>query len=181
MSHRLSNPNAPAAPATTARSVLASSAIASPPAALAVMRFIDIAAPVDKVWAVIGDFADLSYFATVVERTEIVTGENNLAGAQRRITLKSGGIILETLITRHEKPYSLSYRMDEGELPLSDYHSTISAASSDNGSKVTWQGAFLAAEIPGAPERLNGDQHAVDFIAGLYESGLRAIKETVER
>lgn len=164
-----------------ATALMVSSAIASPQSTLSLSRSIDVAAPVEKVWAAIGNFGDLSYFSAAVERTEIVKGKNNRIGAQRRIVMKDGGIILETLTARGENPYSLSYRMDEGKLPVSDYRSTISVVSSGKGSKVTWHGEFLSKVAIGTPDRPNGGKDAVDVMAGIYEGGLAAIKQAVER
>ncbi|WP_052452347.1 SRPBCC family protein [Noviherbaspirillum autotrophicum] len=151
-------------------------AAAAPSAPLLVTRSIVVSAPADKVWKVVGNFGDMSYFSAAVKSTEIVSGRNNQPGAQRRITLKEGGVVVETLTARKERPYRLSYRMDESPLPVSNYRSTISVIPSGQDSKVTWSGQFnsrAAAE--------DGDQVAVKAITGLYDAGLASIKEVAER
>lgn len=165
-----------------ATALIASSALAAPPAPmLAVSRSIEVAAPADKVWAVIGDFGDLGYFSDAVAQTEIVHGENNRAGAQRRIVMRDGGVILETLIARREKSRSLSYRMDQGGLPVSDYRSTLSVKPAGAGSRVTWRGSFRGKLDAGAPDRTSSGKSPVEVVAGIYEGGLSAIKHAAER
>lgn len=170
----------PILPLAAAAVLLASAAGASaaPPVRLSVTRSIEIAAPPSKVWAVMGDFGDMSYLAAAVERTEIVKGVNNRIGAQRRIDLKDGGAVLETLTAR--RPYQVSYRMDESGLPVTDYTSTLRVAAAGAGSKLTWSGQFRsrpAGNVAGA----DADQTAIDTIAGIYEGGLVAIKTAAER
>lgn len=151
-------------------------ATAAPSAPLSVTRSIVVSAPADKVWKVVGNFGDMSYFSAAVKSTDIVKGRNNQPGAQRRITLNDGGTVLETLTARRERSYRLSYRMDESPLPVSNYRSTISVMSSGQESKVTWRGQFNSKA--GAED---GEQVAVKAIAGLYEAGLASIKQAAER
>jgi len=170
----------PVLPIAVAAVFLASTAdvSAAPPVWLAVTRSVEIAAPPSKVWTVMGDFGDMSYLATAVERTEIVKGVNNRIGAQRRIELKGGGIVLETLTAR--RPYRISYRMDESGLPVADYTSTLRVVASESGSKLTWSGQFRSRSV-GNVAGADADQIAIDTIAGIYKGGLAAIKTAAER
>lgn len=173
----MSLPILPLAAATIFLASTSAAAADAPPAPLAVTRSVEIAAPPSKVWAVMGDFGDMSYLA-VVERTEIVKGINNRIGAQRRIELKGGGTVLETLTAR--RPYRLSYRMDESGLPVTDYTSTLRVVAAGPGSKLTWSGQFRS-KPAGNAAGLDADQTAISAIAGIYEGGLAAIKAAVER
>lgn len=150
-------------------------------ATLEVARSIEIAASADRVWAIVGDFGDMTYLDAVVSKTEIVRGKNNEIGAQRAISLKDGGLILETLTAWRTKPHALSYRMDDGPLPVSHYTSTIEVTPSGGASRVTWSGSFrhkaAATATAGHDDEANA---AVDLIAGIYEAGLSAIKTAAE-
>lgn len=170
----------PILPLAAAAVFLASSgdASAAPRGQLAVTRSIEIAAPPSKVWTVMGDFGDMSYLAAAVERTEIVKGVNNRIGAQRRIDLKGGGTVLETLTAR--RPYRMSYRMDESGLPVTDYTSTLRVVAAGSGSKLTWSGQFRSKATGNAADA-EADQAATNTIAGIYEGGLAAIKTAAER
>ena len=59
-----------------------------------VVSKIEINAPVDKVWAAVGNFQDMSWHPAVA-KTE-GTGGNDV-GATRKLTLQSGGVINEKL------------------------------------------------------------------------------------
>jgi hypothetical protein len=60
-----------------------------------VVETVDINAPADKVWAVIGNFQDMSWHPAVAKLEG--TGGND-ANATRTLTLQSGGTIAEKLI-----------------------------------------------------------------------------------
>lgn len=125
-----------------------------------------------------GDFGDMGYLAAAVDSTEIIKGQNNVVGAQRRISLKDGGTVIETLTAR--QPYRLSYRMDESGLPVMDYSSTLQVVAAGSGSMLTWSGQFRSrpAEYTASAEP---DQMAIEIIAGIYEGGLAAIKAVAEQ
>jgi len=63
---------------------------------------------------------------------------------------------------------SLSYKILEGPLPVSNYESTIRVTDNgDGGSKVVWNSTFDA----------NGasDDEAINIITGIYAAGLDAV------
>lgn len=156
----------------------ATGASAAPSVRLSITRSVEIAAPPSKVWTVMGDFGNMSYLAAAVERTEIIKGINNRSGAQRRVDLKDGGTVLETLIARH--PYRISYRMDESGLPVTDYTSILRVVAAGSGSKLIWSGQFRS-KAGGNTPSAEADQTAINTIAGIYEGGLAAIKTAAER
>lgn len=170
----------PILPLAAAAVLLASAAgvSAAPPVPLAVTRSVEIAAPPSKVWKVMGDFGDMNYLSAAVERTEIVKGINNRIGAQRRIDLKAGGAVLETLTAR--RPYRIAYRMDESGLPVTDYTSALRVVAAGAGSKLIWSGQFRSRPA-GNAAGADADQTAINTIAGIYEGGLAAIKTAAER
>lgn len=170
----------PILPLAAAAVLLASAAgvSAAPPIPLAVTRSVEIAAPPSKVWKVMGDFGDMNYLSAAVERTEIVKGINNRIGAQRRIDLKGGGAVLETLTAR--RPYRIAYRMDESGLPVTDYTSALRVVAAGGGSKLIWSGQFRSRPA-GNAAGADADQTAINTIAGIYEGGLAAIKTAAER
>mgnify|MGYP000712863181 FL=1 len=73
---------------------LAGAAWAHGPSRQKVSESIEINAPVDKVWKVVGNFQDMSWLP-VVAKTEGKGG--NDANATRTLTLKNGGVIEEQL------------------------------------------------------------------------------------
>ena len=100
-------------------------ALAHGPTRQKVTETIEINAPVDKVWAVIGDFQNMGWHPAI-EKTEGSGG--NEPGAKRTLTLKGGGKIHETLTKSDTAGHSLSYEITEVDvkvLPVSNYSSTL--------------------------------------------------------
>ncbi len=174
-------PSLALAAALTAPLASAGDTAAALPGRLEVARSIEIAAPADKVWAIVGNFGDLGYLDAMISKTEIIKGKNNTIGAQRSITLKDGGRILETLTARRSKPYVLSYRMDQGPLPVAHYRSKIEVLSSGNASRVVWSGSFRRQTAENMPAGHDDANAAVNLIGEIYEKGLAALKLVAER
>ena len=139
-----------------------------------------IAAPPDKVWAVIGNFQDMSWHPAVAS-TEGEGG--NAPGAKRVLTLDGGGQIHELLEKYDADKRSFFYRIkavDVKVLPVTNYSSWVSVKGAEGGSLVTWKGAFYRGYPNNDPPPELNDQAAVDAVTGVYESGLDNLKTLVE-
>lgn len=82
---------------------------------LAVEKSMDLPVSPAEVWKAVGDFGSLNRHPAVAG-TEIAAGRNNVAGAQRTITLKDGSKSVETLKAR--KANSLTDAIDSSPLPV---------------------------------------------------------------
>lgn len=145
-----------------------------------VTKSVEINAPVDKVWKIIGNFQDMSWHPAV-EKTEGTGG--NGAGAKRTLTLKGGGKIDETLTKHDDAGRSLSYEItnvDVKVLPVTNYSSTLSVAGEGGKSTVTWRGAFYRGYMNNDPPAELNDEAAVKAITGVYDGGLEAVKKAAE-
>lgn len=155
---------------TTLRSlalpVLALLAGTVPGYALDVVKSLDVAVAPAKVWSTVGDFCGIGNWHPAIERCVLSTKDGK---SLRTLSLKGGGTIVESQVSRDDKGMDYTYTILEGPLPVSDYTSTLAVAPSGSGSKLTWKGSFKA---KGAPDTV-----AVDAISGIYESGLKAIGE----
>ncbi|HEV7491234.1 MAG TPA: SRPBCC family protein, partial [Rhodanobacteraceae bacterium] len=112
---------------------------------------------------------------------EIVAGKNNTVGAERLLSLKGGGTIKEKLLAHDDKHHSYKYSILEGVLPVSDYTSTISVASTGKSkSTVTWSGTFKRKDTSDKPAADADDATATKTIGGVYQAGLDNLKKMVE-
>lgn len=146
-----------------------------------VSETIEIAAPAEKVWAVIGNFQDLSWVPAVA-KTE-GTGDNEANKATRHITLKSGGEIDELLTKYDAADFTLAYRIEKVDvkvLPVNNYSSTLTVKAQGDKSVVEWKGAFYRGFPNNDPPPELSDEAAIKAVTGLYKSGLAALKEKVE-
>lgn len=155
-------------------------ATAHGPSRQKVNKSIEINAPADAVWKVIGNFQDMSWHPAI-EKTEGSGG--NDAGAKRTLTLKGGAKIEEALTRYDAASKSLGYEItnvDVKVLPVANYSSTLSVAGEGGKSTVTWKGAFYRGYMNNDPPPELSDEAAVKAVTGIYDAGLAAIKAKAE-
>jgi Polyketide cyclase / dehydrase and lipid transport. len=141
---------------------------------------ITIDAPADKVWAVVGNFQDMSWHPAV-EKTE-GTGGNDV-GATRNLTLQGGGVLEEVLEKYDAAKMMLFYRMAKDAvevLPVTNYSSRITLKDVGGKTEVTWWGAFYRGYPNNDPPAELNDEAAVAAVTGVYKSGLEALKTKIE-
>lgn len=141
---------------------------------------VEINAPLDKVWAVIGDFQDMGWHPTVAN-TEGEGG--NAAGAKRTLTLTGGGVIHESLLAYDAGKTSLKYEITEVDvkvLPVNNYTSTLSVGEENGKSVVSWKGAFYRGYMNNDPPADLNDEAAIKAVTGVYRAGLDNLKKVIE-
>ncbi len=155
-------------------------AFAHGPSRQKVTETIEINAPADKVWAVIGNFQDMSWHPAFT-KTEGTGG--NEPNAKRTLTLGSGAKIEEQLDKYNKDAKSYAYEItnvDVKDVPVSNYSSTISVSGEGGKSTVEWRGAFYRGYVNNDPPPELSDEAAVKAITGVYKAGLEALKKKVE-
>lgn len=144
-----------------------------------VVESIKIAAPASVVWARIKNFEALKDWHPAVESSPADKG--NAEGSERKLTLKGGGALVETLERYDDAKMRYSYRAkDGGALPVSNYTSTLSVSGDANSATVEWRGAFYRAYPNNDPPPDKNDEAAVKAVTGVYQSGLAHLKKLVE-
>ncbi len=141
---------------------------------------IEINAAPDKVWAVIGNFQDMSWHPAI-EKTEGSGGNDK--GAKRKLTLQGGGVIEEELNTFDASKMMYSYRItnvDVKVLPISNYSSKITVKDAGGKSQVVWDGAFYRGFPNNDPPPELSDEAAKKAVDGVYKAGLEALKKKIE-
>lgn len=141
-----------------------------------------INAPPAKVWAVIGNFQDMSWLPGVKSTTG--TDGNTPDKALRTITLTNGAEIKESLYKYDAEAMTYSYRIEKVDvnvLPVNDYSSTITVEPADGGkSMVEWRGAFYRGYMNNDPPEALNDENSMKAVKNLYRSGLDALKAKLE-
>jgi carbon monoxide dehydrogenase subunit G len=168
--------------AVIATPLLAPAAEAHGPTRKKITETIEINAPPEKVWAVIGNFQDMSWHPAVVKQE----GQGGDAiDATRRLTLPNDGTIDEVLVKYDAAKMSYSYRItavDVKVLPVTNYSSTITVLPGADGktSTVEWRGAFYRGYPNNDPPPELNDDAAIAAVTGVYKMGLEALKKKVE-
>ncbi len=126
---------------------LAQQALAHGPTRQKVTETIEITAPPEKVWEVVGNFQDMSWHPAV-EKTEGEGG--NAVGAKRKLTLKGGGAIAEELAKHEPEKMSLMYRITDVDvkvLPVTNYASWLTVKPADGGKSIVEEHRRMARRI----------------------------------
>ncbi len=156
------------------------SAEAHGPTRQKVTKSIEINAPADKVWKIVGNFQDMGWHPAV-EKT--VGSGGNEPSAKRTLTLKGGGQIQETLTKYNAEGRLLSYEITEVDvkvLPVNNYSSTLSVEGEGDKSVLKWRGAFYRGYMNNDPPPELSDEAAVKAVTSVYEGGLAAVKKAAE-
>jgi hypothetical protein len=160
--------------------MLPSAANAHGPSRQKVVTKIEINAPVDKVWEVIGNFQDMSWHPAFA-KTEGEGG--NEPGAKRTLTTTGGGKIFEKLIKYDKETRSLAYEITEVDVkvvPVTNYASQMSVTGTAEKSIVEWRSAFYRGYVNNDPPPALSDEAAVKAITDVYTTGLGALKKKLE-
>ncbi|MBB4686740.1 SRPBCC family protein [Amycolatopsis jiangsuensis] len=133
-----------------------------------------VAASVDKVWAQVRAFGDVSAFLPAVSHSELVEGVDGQVGAVRRLTLGAGGDPFdEQLLTLDDAGRTLTYTFP-GANPFGvrRYVSTVRVSPvTDTGETfVEWWAEYDADA---------GQEAELDrtFAQGVYSSGIAGLRE----
>ncbi|WP_417668740.1 SRPBCC family protein [Roseibium sp.] len=135
------------------------------------------AAPAD-VWAVVGNFQDMSWHPQV----NATSGEGgNDIDATRVLTLGEAGgpTISEILYKYSDEKKSYSYRITEVAvevLPVTNYSSHLTVKpGKDGGSLIEWRGAFYRGYPNNDPPEHLNDEAAIAAVSAVYKAGLDAL------
>ena len=131
-----------------------------------------IAAPVDRVWAIIRDFNGLPDWHPAITRSEIEDGKSgDTVGAVRSFYLANGAHAREQLVALDDRQRTLSYIFATPAFPVADYvsHMRVSPVTDGGGAFVEWSAEF--------EERPEDAGKYVDAVAnGIFAAGLKALK-----
>lgn len=168
----------------TALAVLAGSASEAQhaPTRRKITETIDIAAPVDRVWEVVGNVEDSSWVENVVGTSE---QGGDPATSTRTLTLANGRTIVEKGRSydpeRHRFAYSITDR-DVRDLPAGDYSATITVeAAGENRSTVGWMAAFYRGHPNNDPPPELNDENSEKAVRAWVHASLKQLKAKLEK
>jgi hypothetical protein len=125
---------------------------------------IDIPAPPDQVWQLIGGFNSLPDWLPHAHTSELSEG-----GRVRHLANADGETIIERLEVFDNDARSYSYSILEAPFPVTGYQSTLCVQATGDGksSRVKWFGQFVPKGVT--------DQQASRLFQRFYEDGLKAL------
>jgi hypothetical protein len=140
---------------------------------------VQVAAPADKVWAVIGNFHDLSWVPAVASVTG--AGGNDPDTAKRDVTLKSGGGWKAEELSDYDAG-KFSYgtflpHVDPKVFPVADFSAHIVVTpESPAKSKVEWRTAFYRGYPNNNPPPDLNEEAAKKAVTGFVQPALDGLK-----
>ena len=142
-----------------------------------------IAAPPAKVWAVIGDFANVQAWNPWASAS--VADKGNTAGSKRTVTrAEGGGEITEELDEIQPEQMVMSYRsgrtIDAAVLPASSYSVRIQVLPEGDGSKVEFRGRAYRADTGNEAPKGRDDKAVVTAMKAYIVPGLQKLKTSLE-
>lgn len=140
------------------------------------------AAPAD-VWAVIGNFQDMSWHPAVHSSTG--TGDNEIDATRLLVLGEEGGPTIDEILYKYsDEKMSYSYRITEVAvevLPVTNYSSHLTVKPTDDGgSLIEWRGAFYRGYPNNDPPEELSDAAAIAAVSGVYQAGLDALAARFE-
>lgn len=112
----------------------------------------------DDVWALVGDFGNLSHMPDVESCT--VDGDD-------RVVETMGMKITERLVSHRDDDRTLVYSIVDGPVPVDHHEATVSVTPEGDGSRVTWAVTVLPDD-------------GIELFTPVYEGSLKALKQHLE-
>lgn len=146
-----------------------------------VIESVDIDAPADKVWALVGDFAQgWPKWHPAIEASSADQG--NAVGSERRLTIKGGKFLVERLELYDPATMTLKYVIRSGDaLPVTNYSSMVTVRVEGSKTHVEWRGAFYRGYPNNDPPPEQNDEAALTAVTGVYKAGLENLKVVAEK
>lgn len=134
--------------------------------AASLSRSVDVSAPASAVWSVIGPFCAIKDWHPVIGTCTT----NGRKTPTRTLVTKDGkATFVEPQIARNEAARFYTYTFKSSPFPVTHYMGTIWVVPKDDAtSTVLWTGTYTP--VPGK------EKDADDAFAGVYDSGLAALK-----
>lgn len=138
----------------------------------------EVAATPEEVWAVIGDFQDMSWHPAVFSTTG--EGGNEIDATRQLVLGAEGGPTIDEVLYKYSaEKMSYSYRITAVEvtvLPVTNYSSHLTVKPTDSGgSLIEWKGAFYRGYPNNDPPPELNDEAALTAVNGVYQAGLDAL------
>lgn len=169
------------AAAVTALATLAAPALAHGPTPQQLTRVEQIAAPPERVWAVIADPAGMAAWQPDIAR---VTMQGEGRGAKREVEFKSGGTLLDGIDRIDADKMTIRWRLSKEDIkvfPASFYTNDLTVAARGEGSELTWHASLYRADTTNEPAEEYNDEAAVAAMQAFIDHGLAGIKAAAEQ
>jgi mxaD protein len=128
-------------------------------------KTLQVSAPADRAWAVIGDLTVMGELAGATE----VKGE----GMTRVCTFPDGAVQHERISDYSPDQRSYRYAIEDGPLPVKNTQGSFAVKTADTDSVIVWEAEF-------EPMDSSQEQEMSEMWEGAMEQVLAGVKERIE-
>lgn len=167
---------------TAALALMLSPAImAHGPTPQKIIETVEIAAPVDRVWALAGDFGSVAQWHSALKSSESSNG--NQPGARRTLVFANGETLHEDLDAYDADKHEYHYRMSDPNvkaIPASSYSVIFKVTPTEMGSQVEWKSRAYRADTSNEPPENMSDEAVSSALQTFFAKGLSELKTKAE-
>lgn len=153
-------------------------AIAHGPSRKKEVASIEVNAPADKVWALLSNYADMSWHPDIAKAE--MTGEMQPDVAKRKLTFKNGAIVEDGLIDYEPEQKMIAFmtsKVDLKTLPVEGLKTQLTVKDEGGGkTSITWLAAFYRGYMNNDPPPELSDEAATKAVKAFQQKGLDALK-----
>jgi hypothetical protein len=128
-------------------------------------KTLQVSAPADRAWAVIGD---LTVMGELAGATEV-----KVEGMTRVCTFPNGAVQHERISDYSPDQRSYRYAIEDGPLPVKNNQGSFAVKAADTDSVIVWQAEF-------EPIDPSQEQEMSEMCEGAMEQVLAGVKERIE-
>ena len=146
-----------------------------------IVETIEIAAPVDKVWSIAGDFGGVSQWNSLLKSSEASNG--NQPGSTRTLVFANGEALKEDLDSYDAAKHEYQYRMGNPNLkamPASSYSVVFRISATEKGSHVEWKSRAYRGDTGNEPPDSMNDEAITSALQKFFATGLGELKAQAE-
>lgn len=142
---------------------------------------IEVNAPVDRVWAVVSNYSDMTWHPDIAKSE--VTGEMKPDVAKRKLTFKSGAVIEDGLLDYEPENKMIAWmtsKVDLKTLPVDGFKSQFNVKGEGGKTTITWLAAFYRGYPNNDPPPELSDAAAIKAVTEFQKRGMDALKQKLE-
>jgi mxaD protein len=146
-----------------------------------IVETVEIAVPVERVWALAGDFGGLAQWNSALKSSESSNG--NQPGARRTLVFANGETLHEDLDAYDAEKHEYQYRMSEPNvkaIPASSYSVIFRVTPTEKGTQVEWKSRAYRGDTSNEPPETLSDESVSAALQKFFSTGLSELKTKLE-
>lgn len=142
---------------------------------------IEVNAPADKVWAVLSNYADMTWHPDIAKSD--MTGEMKPDAAKRTLVFKNGAVFEDGLLDYEPEKMMIAFmtsKVDLKTLPVDGFKSQFTVKDEGGKTSITWLAAFYRGYPNNDPPPELSDNAAIAAVSAFQKRGMDALKAKFE-